>query len=99
MHGQDQHLHVRILAVPLAQRIQPAHVLHAEVQQQNVRTRLAQDRLHVLAVATLGDHLVAGLILDQRSQTGPHQGVIVYQGNTLVQKLILISRSAPAEAR
>jgi len=50
-------------------------------------------------VSRLRPSTIAELILDQRSQTGPHQGVIVYQGNTLVQKLILISRSAPAEAR
>ena len=79
VHRQDQHLALRMDRLEPLQCVQSAHLLHREVEDNDVRVQALDHLQHLGSIIGLTNHRIAGNIQDQRTHASPDQRVVIHQ--------------------
>ena len=79
VHGQHDHFGARPAALDLPQAIQPVHLRHGQVEQQQVRLQLLKQLESLFAVSRFAYHRKVRVALQQQFQAGAEEFVVIRQ--------------------
>ena len=82
MHGEDQHLGLRLEGPDLARRVDPVHRRQLVVEDRHIRLGLGRQLHRLTAVLGLGHHLPARLAAQDRAQPRAHNVMVVGNQDT-----------------